>query len=69
MAEIYDFKDFAVKTTGEGGVTVVCKVCGDVEIVREESLCDVWKLCSRCARKRIDMWLKWRGRGHEHGSS
>jgi len=38
----------------EGGVTIICKRCGDVPIVKENSLCDRWTLCPKCARQDIE---------------
>ena len=38
----------------ERGVIVVCKHCGEIQIVKEGSLCDIWKLCSDCARREIE---------------
>jgi len=38
----------------EDGVTIICKRCGNVQIVKEKSLCDLWKLCSTCARQDIE---------------
>jgi len=34
-------------------VTVFCR-CGNVDIVNEGSLCDLWHLCKECARKDIE---------------
>jgi len=35
-------------------VTIICRRCGNVEIVNEDSLCDLWQLCSNCARMDIE---------------
>jgi len=35
-------------------VTIICSRCGNVEIINEGSLCDLWDLCSDCAKQDIE---------------
>jgi len=38
----------------KSGVTIVCRRCGNVDIVNEGSLCDLWHLCKDCAKQDIE---------------
>lgn len=35
------------------GIIITCKRCGKQAVVTEGSLCDLWKLCRKCARERL----------------
>jgi len=36
------------------GVIIQCKNCGKQTIVSKGSLCDLWKLCVNCMRKKVE---------------